>query len=250
MRMLEPLRHDARAPLARRHPLAKLAAGAILMLVVFLTVDPVTPAVVLAALLAAVPASGLAFGPLARRAAPLALAAAGVGLFNGLVSGDLAAGAAVALRVVAVALSGILAVATIDPTDLADALIEHLRVSPRFAVGALAAFRLAPLFAREWERIALARRARGIEADRSFAGRLVTFPERTHALLVGAIRRATDLALAMDARGFGARGCRTVSRPRPLRSADLGLALLAAGVGIAATAASLAAGTWRPLFSG
>lgn len=234
MRLLEPLGADARAPLARVHPLALVASGLIVMLALFLTLDPAATAVALAGLLVSVPLLGVSPRALAPRVAPLALAAIGIGVFNAVFAGP-AAGAATALRLLGIALAGLLALATIDPTDLADGLVQHLRVPPRFAVGALAAFRLAPLFAAEWDTIGLARRARGIEADRSLADRLTTFPGRTYTLLVGAIRRATELAVAMDARGFGACPDRTIARPRSFDRRDAALVLAAAALAAAVT---------------
>ena len=68
-----------------------------------------------------------------------------------------------ALRLIAIGLPGFVVFATIDPTDLADSLIAHLKVPPRFAIGALAAFRLVPLLTEEYRLILLARRARGID---------------------------------------------------------------------------------------
>ena len=48
MRLLEPLTPDPRAPLARTHPLAKIAAALVLMFTLFLTIDLITPTLVLA----------------------------------------------------------------------------------------------------------------------------------------------------------------------------------------------------------
>ncbi|HUG06400.1 MAG TPA: energy-coupling factor transporter transmembrane component T [Candidatus Limnocylindria bacterium] len=249
MRLLEPLVADPTAPLARPHPIAKIVAALILMLALFVTVDLVTSGVVVAAVLLAARFSGLPPRSLAARAAPLLIGAAGFGLFNAVLSGSAAAGAAIALRIIGVSLAGMLAVATIDPTDLADALVEHARAPSRFVVGALAAFRLFPLFSREWDVLGLARRARGIEADRTFVDRAVAFPGRALGLLVSAIRRSTRLALAMDARGFGSRDCRTLARPRALTARDGALVAGALVLAIAATSLSMALGTWRPLIA-
>ena len=71
------------------------------------------------------------------------------------------------LRVVGLALPGVLLVASTDPVRLADALTLHWRVPTRFAYGALAALRLAPLLVAEFESIRLARRTRGVEAGRN-----------------------------------------------------------------------------------
>lgn len=240
MRLLEPLTPDPRAPLATAHPLAKIAAALVLMFALFLTIDPLTPALVLIAELAAVPLVGIRPGALLRRAFPVLIAAIGIAFFNALVSGDVPAGVSIGLRVVGIALAGIVAIASIDPTDLFDAVVEHLHAPRRFTVGALAAFRLMPLFADEWQTIALARRARGIDG-----GRVAGFLPMTRSLLVAAIRRATRLAIAMDGRGFARGGCRTLARPRAITARDWLLIAASVAVAALATSASIAAGSWR-----
>ena len=250
MNLLEPLVADQRAPLATAHPLAKIAAALMVMLGLFITVDVVTSGIVLAALAIAMLLFGLSAPAVARRAEPLLMSAIGIGFFNALVgSTGVAGGIAIAMRLLGISLAGIIAIAAIDPTELADALVEHLHAPPRFVVGALAAFRLFPLFSREWDTLGLARRARGIEADRTFVQRLAGFPSRAVGLLVAAIRRATRLALAMDARGFGSRACRTLARPRAFDARDIALVVSAALLVILATATSVTLGTWRPLLT-
>jgi energy-coupling factor transport system permease protein len=264
---LEPLAADPRAPLARAHPLPKLAAAFVLMLALFVTVDAVTSLVVLAGIAAAAPLTGLPPRPLLRRVAPLAAVAVGIAALNTVLAPDprgavvavlgpvrvtdesLLGGVAASLRLVGIALSGVLVVATIDPTDLADALVQHAHAPPRFVLATLAAWRLAPIFGQQWWILGLARRARGVETERGPLAGVRTLPGRTFGLLVGAIRRGTELALAMDARGFGRRPCRTLARPRTIGAADL--AVLAGAIALAAiaTASSIALGAWRPLIS-
>jgi energy-coupling factor transport system permease protein len=240
--LLEPLTPDPRAPLAHAHPLAKIAAAFVLMFALFVTIDPVTPALLLAAEIAAIPLIGIPAGALLRRGVPVFIAAVGIGVFNALLSGNLAGGLAIGLRLAGIALAGIVAVASIDPTELADALVEHVHAPRRFVVGALAAFRLMPLFADEWQTIALARRARGLDG-----GRVTAFFPMTRSLLVGAIRRATLLAVAMDGRGFGDSGspCRTLARPRAIGPRDWTLIGAAVAVALLALATSVALGSWR-----
>jgi energy-coupling factor transport system permease protein len=240
VRLLEPLTPDPGAPLAQAHPLAKIAAALVLMFTLFITIDPVTPTLVLIAVAAAIPLIGIPPRALLRRALPVFLAAIGIGFFNALLSRDVAGGIAIGLRLMAIALAGIVAVASIDPTDLADALVEHLHTPRRFTVGALAAFRLMPLFADEWQTIALARRARGLDNARATA-----FFSMTRSLLVAAIRRATRLAVAMDGRGFAEPGCRTLARPRAIDVRGWALVIASIAVAGLATAASVAAGSWR-----
>jgi energy-coupling factor transport system permease protein len=251
--LLAPLRADPRAPLAAANPLAKLGAVAIVMLVLFLSSDPITPLVILVAIAAAVRLSGIPPRALLFRSAPLFVAALGAAVVNGIFGSggpSLVAAIATGLRLVAIALIGIVAFVTIDPTDLADALMQHLRASPRVAVGSLAAFRLLPLFATEWETIGLARRARGIDDGGNVLARIGSFRERSFTLLVAAIRRGVRLALAMDARGFaGTLGspCRTIARPQPFTDRDRALLLAALLVAGGTVVLGVALGTWRGL---
>jgi energy-coupling factor transport system permease protein len=247
--LLAPLAPDPDAALARRNPVAKLAAAAAVMAGLLLTLDPVTPAVLLAIELAAVPATGVRWSTLARRTWPLLVGIAGVTAANLLIVGSAESAAAVSLRLLGIALPGILVLASTDPMDLADALVQRLRVSPRFAYGALAALRLLPLLAADWHQIARARRARGLAAGWSPVARVRLAYSRVFTVLVGAIRRAVRLATAMEARGFDAGVPRTVARPQPMRAADWALVLAAvAAVGVA-TAVAVAAGTWSLAFT-
>ena len=265
MRLVTPLEPSPTAPLARANPIAKLAAALVLMAALFASLDGVTAGLVLGGLALAVPFAGLPLGALVRRSWLIAIAAVTVALANMLFAnqagptvvalGPLRIGAETAvnaiglgLRLVAIALAGILAVGTSQPTALADGLIQQLRVSPRFALGTVAALRLVPLLAAEWQTIGMARRARGVDAGRSplmavrlWAGRLVS-------LLVRAVRRASRLANAMEARGLGAMPCRTNARVSRIGLGDLAWVAGAALLAAAAVAVSVALGTWRPLF--
>jgi len=253
------------APLARRNPVAKLAAGTAFSLPLLSTLDPLTPALGLAVALAAVPGFGVRYRDLARRSWPLLAGALtafltmlvfgtvhsgstwlGLGPWR-LTTGTVVAAAGLALRLLAVSLPGVLVFASTDPTDLGDALVQNARLPARFALGALAAFRLVPLLGQEWRLLGLARRARGVDAGRSPVARVRLFAARSFALLAGAIRRGTRLAVAMDARGFDSGLPRTAARVQRVGPADWLLVVLAGGLAAAALAASLAAGTFRPL---
>ncbi|HTI29675.1 MAG TPA: energy-coupling factor transporter transmembrane component T [Methylomirabilota bacterium] len=240
MRRFTPLRPDPRALLARANPVAKLGAAAILMGILFIGSGPVTPAIVLAGLVAAVPLTGLALRTILLRTWPLLLAALTVGVLNVVLapaSGDgpdFANGAALGLRLLGIALSGVIALATTEPTELADSLQQQAHLPPRLAVGVLAAVRTLPIMAIEWQLIGMARRARGVSGGRSpLAAARLSFGKLL-ALLVGAVRRATRLALAMDARGFDTATSRTIARPQAVRPADWGLLLAAVALGAAA----------------
>lgn len=261
-----PVVRDVRAPLARRNPLAKLGAAAVIMVGLFLTIDPLTPTLLLAIELAVLPIAGIDVRALFRRLSLLVFAAIGVfvatalftderggaTLFEGgpvhVTSGSLLVATAIALRIFAIAVPGVIALSTIDPTDLADALVQQLHTSARFTFGALAAFRLVSLLGDEWRTLLFARRARGLEPGWSPVRRISMFFATVFALLVAAIRRGVRLAAAMEARGFGYRPDRTVARPIGMVPADWAL-LVAACLAIGgASAISVLTGNWTFLF--
>ncbi|WP_093621575.1 energy-coupling factor transporter transmembrane component T family protein [Actinoplanes philippinensis] len=256
---------DPSAPLARRNPVAKAGAALLFSLPLIATMDPFTPAVALAVELIVLPFFGVRLGVLARRAAPLLLAAVGVLITMVLFAADrsgallfslgpvdvttgvLSTAGALVLRIFAVALPGIVVFATTDPTDLADALVQNAKAPARFAIGALAALRLVPLLGDEWRSLSLARRARGIDAGRNPVAKVRLFASTAFALLVGALRRGVRLAVAMDARGFDADTPRTYARRQHFTAADTALLVLSLLVALLILAASAALGFFRPV---
>ena len=137
--------------------------------------------------------------------------------------------------VLAVAIPGLVAAASMDPTGLADSLVARLRVGPRVAYSVLAGLRLLPLLADEWRVLARASRARGM-GGRGPVARLRLFGSIAFRLLVSALRRGGRLALALDARGLTGSRDRTIARPMRWRMRDtlsclLGLALLVVAAG-------------------
>jgi energy-coupling factor transport system permease protein len=238
--------------LGRINPVAQLAAIGVVTRVLLTSLDVVTPAVVVAAELCLLPAAGLtAPRDLWRRTWPLLLGASSVGLVNVLLSEDagLVTGIGLALRVIGLALPGVLLVATTDPVRLADALTLHWRVPTRFAFGALAALRLVPLLVAEFESVRLARRARGVEG-RTPVARARLLGGIVFTLLVGAVRRGSRLATAMDARGFDSGIPRTNARGSTLHRRDA--AFVAGTVLVCALAVTLSilTGAWDPVFVG
>jgi energy-coupling factor transport system permease protein len=247
------------APLARRNPAAKLGAALLFSLPLIATLDPVTPAVALAVELIVVPFFGLRAGALVRRSWPLVIASLGIlvtmvlfaddrtgRLLVGLGPFDITTGVvsdalALILRVFAIALPGVLVFATTDPTDLADALVQNVKAPARFAIGALAAFRLLPLLGQEWRMLALARRARGVE------GGPRTFVSTAFALLVGALRRGGRLAVAMDARGFDSGLPRTYARIQLFTRSDIALLVVTAALAAAILTGTILLGAFRPI---
>lgn len=247
--------------LAAANPLATLGAAVAVTAAVLLTVDWVSATVVLAGELALLPLLRINPWTLVKRIWPLLIAAlvgawgtallaektgevlldTGPLLFT---TDSVAAGIAIGLRGLAIALPGIFLLVTVDATDLADALAQRLHLPSRFVLGALAAMRLVGLLVEEWRTLGLARHARGADAAASPLGRLRNFLGQGLALLVQAIRRATRLAVAMEARGFGS-GERTWARSSTFSRIDLWVLGYGMGLAAAAVAASVAAGTFN-----
>jgi energy-coupling factor transport system permease protein len=255
------------ALLARRNPVAKVLASLALTLALLSTLDPLTPAVAIAVELAVVPLFGLRYRDLGRRAGPLLVTAVGIIIslmifaaeregaivfaLGPLVvtTGVLASALGLCLRLFAVALPALIVLATTDPTDLADALVQNAKAPARFAIGALAALRLLPLLAAEWRTLTLARRARGLDAGRNPVAAVRIFASTAFALLVGAIRRGTRLATAMDARGFDSSVPRTAARVQRFGPADWALIAGGGAIGVCAVLVSVALGVFRPLLA-
>src|SRR5919202_4489501 len=152
---------DLAAFAARANPVAKLSVGLAVAVAMVLSLDLVTAGTALLLEVAALPWCGLSPVALARRGWLVTVAATAAGLGTAVfgVGGPLA-GLAVAARILAIALPGIVLLATTDPTDLADALAQVARMPHRFVLAALAATRLVDVLADEWEDLGLARRAR------------------------------------------------------------------------------------------
>ena len=211
--------------LGRTNPLVKLGIALAWLLGLGLTLDARPPLILtVIAIFAGIQLGAIPIETLGRRLAPLTLAALGVALANLLFSvhnpdplahelariGPLriteeavAAAAGVGARVASIVSVGVVFALTTDSTRLVDSLVQLGRVSPRFAYGALAAYQAVPRLARDLGTLRGARRMRGL---REWHPRLLV------GLLVRAIRHADQLAIAMDARGFGA-GPRSVYRP-------------------------------------
>ncbi|RKQ34840.1 energy-coupling factor transporter transmembrane component T family protein [Kocuria tytonis] len=247
--------------LARANPVVKLLGALLITLVIVLSADPVTNGVALAGQLVLLAGVGLGPWRLLTRLWPVVLAALVSGWGTAMLSdaggpvllhlgwitittGSLGAGAAIALRGLAIALPGITVLLTTDPTDLADGLAQTLGLPARFVLAALAAMRLVEVMITEWSVLAAARRARGAGGGRGPWGVLVEFGGQAFTLLVQSLRRATRLAMTMEARGFGA-GPRTWARTPHYGRVDVLVGVAVVAIAAGALAVSLALGTHR-----
>ncbi|HET8957147.1 MAG TPA: ATP-binding cassette domain-containing protein [Microcella sp.] len=252
-----------RAPLLDRlNPVAALAAGLLPALILVATIDIVSAAVALALQLALLPALGVDARTLIRRTAPVWIAAPLSGLtillygqesgrvyaewlFVRISDGSIELAIATVLRVLAIGVPAVALFARVDVTRFGDALAQTLRLPARFVLGAVAALRMLTLLGDDMRMLERARRARGL-GDGS---RLRRLPRLALALFVLAIRRGSSLAIAMEARGFGAPVRRTWTRPARWRGIDTAVLLVAIAVAVIATIAAVLTGQWNSILA-
>jgi energy-coupling factor transport system permease protein len=226
-----------RGPLATLNPLVGLVVVAIAGMVTIISFDPVAVSIMLIAelpllVLARLPGRGWLV-----RAWPLATGLAGIMIANLLftddhsgrtmlevgplliTTGGLAGAGVVAMRLLVLAIPGIVLFSGLDPTELSDALITHWHARPRVAIGSLAALRMAPLVLSDLGQSYAARRTRGVLSRNPL--RVFRMIYRTLVgVLVTTIRRATRLSVAMDSRGFDSGLPRTLARVSVWRLRD------------------------------
>lgn len=118
-------------------------------------------------------------------------------------------GLATALRVAAIVLLSLIAGLTTTGPELVRAMVQNLRVPYRVGYTALAALRFVPRFRHELGVIRAAHRVRGIDTGRGPVAAVRRSISYAIPLLASAIRHAERVALAMDARAFGAHEMRT-----------------------------------------
>ena len=138
-----------------------------------------------------------------------------------LYGGALEVGFATALRIGSIVALALVAGTTTTGPDLVRATVQQLRVPYRVGYTALAAFRFVPRFGHELDVIRQAHRVRGAHAGRGPFAAIARWWGYLVPLLAGAIRHAERVALAMDARAFGAYADRTERPLVPFRVRDV-----------------------------
>jgi energy-coupling factor transport system permease protein len=202
--------------LGRTSPLVKLAVAVAWLIGLAFTLDARPPIVLSAVALASgLIVGAIPLGRLLRVLLPALVPLLGIVLANLLFSRSnidplaveiarigplrvtepaLIASLGVGARIGAIVSVGAVFLLTTDTTRFVDALVQQARMPARFAYGANAAYQAVPNLLTDLVTLRAARRLRGL---RSWHPRLLV------GLLVRAIRRADQLALAMDARAFG-----------------------------------------------
>lgn len=137
-----------------------------------------------------------------------------------LYGGAVLLGLATGVRLAAIVSLSLIAGVTTSGPDLVRATVQQLRVPYRIGYTALAAFRFVPRFGHELEVIRQAHRVRGAHGGRGPFAAIARWAGYIVPLLAGAIRHAERVALAMDARAFGAHPDRTERHLVPWRARD------------------------------
>ncbi|MGO2469379.1 MAG: energy-coupling factor transporter transmembrane component T family protein [Microbacterium gubbeenense] len=157
-------------------------------------------------------------------------------------AGALLVGLATGLRFGAMLALGLITALTTTGRDIVLAGMQSFRLPYRVGYTALAALGFIPRFAHELSIIRAAHRVRGSRGGRGPLGRIRREMGHLVPLLASAIRHAERVALAMDARAFGAHPTRTERRRLRFSAGDIAFT---AGV-LLATALVFTAGLpWR-----
>jgi energy-coupling factor transport system permease protein len=143
-----------------------------------------------------------------------------------LYAGAIEIGFATSLRLSAILALPLIGGLTTTGPDLVRASVQQLRLPYRIGYTALAAYRFVPRFGHELDVIRAAHRVRGHHGGRGPFARLARAWGYVVPLLAGAIRYAERVALAMDARAFGAHPTRTERHLVPFRRRDTCFAIL------------------------
>lgn len=210
------------------NPSIKLLALALVTIVLTFVYDVATPLAFWAlCLLALILLGHASIAYIARSLLPLLVVALGFVVTNVLFHRDLGVstplltlgpiiisleglelGLSIGLRVLFMASTSLLFVATTRPGDFVLSLIQQARLNYKLAFAVLAAYRFIPIFAEEYANIRAAGRVRGLETAGPL-GAMRSVRRDAVPLLAGAIRRSERLAVAMDSRAFGAYPNRT-----------------------------------------
>ncbi len=143
------------------------------------------------------------------------------------------------LRILVLAWPGSLAAGYIDPARLADHLAQTLGLPARMVAAFSAALQRIASFGHAWSQLERVRRVRGFGPSANPVTWFTHGGSMAFALLVHALRGASQSAIAMDARGFATAHERTWAEPATWTRLDR--AVVAAGLllGLVAPVASL-----------
>ncbi len=226
--------------LERRNPVIKLLAVVLVALTLTFVFDPVTPAVIFVLILLCGRLCGrLSLGSQLRPLSVFLVAGVAILLANIFFSRDndtaealfylgpikvtgpaLWSAATLWLRLLCFALLSLVFIKTTAPQRLILSLIHQLHLNYRVAYGTMVGYRMLPLFQRDYRTIQAAQRVRGVREQRGWMHGWSRLRRSAIPLLAGAVRKAGRVAVAMDARAFGAFPERSYRERIVVRPAD------------------------------
>ena len=248
--------------IAKINPVSRFIGALILCIPMFFTLDIMSASVAFGLEMLLLWIGGIAPWTVLRKTWPVWIAAAGsfvsvalygktsgvvlanLGGFVVISQGSLYLALATFLRVAAIAVPGVMLALGLDPTDLADGLVQILHLPSKFVYGGLAGLRMFTLLQDDWRALGQSRRSRGL-GDGNVIKRVLS---QAFNLLVVSIRRGTKLATAMEARGFGSDMPRSQARESRLHAVDWGFYLICAAVPAIALITAYCTGYWHWAF--
>jgi energy-coupling factor transporter transmembrane protein EcfT len=144
------------------------------------------------------------------------------------------------LRIIVLSWPGSVAAGYIDPARLADFLAQSLRLPARTVAAFSASLQRFASFGHAWTQIERARRARGFGPSANPVTWVTHAGSMAFAMLVHALRGASQTAIAMDARGFASAHDRTWAEPATWTRLDVLVVFVGLLLGLVAPLTSLA----------
>lgn len=220
------------------NPLALLTFGCTAVIGSFLVDRPATAVAIVLLYAVLALATVPTWRPLRWRLVAVGFAAVSLWWSSWLLGGhDVTVATTAAGRILVLALPGVVVAAFIDPMRFGDALAQNLRMPARFVGAFTASLTRFDRLGETYEQLQRTRRIRGFGPTRNPLARVAATGPLTFGLLVSAMRGATQLSLAMDARGFATAQSRTWAEPSPWRRRDTVTVIVAVLVTIALPAA-------------
>jgi energy-coupling factor transport system permease protein len=152
---------------------------------------------------------------------------------------DLPEAVTAGLRILVLAWPGAVALGYVDPARLADYLAQTLRMPARMVAAFAAALQRLVSFGHVWTQLDHVRRVRGHGPTRQPWTWIVHAGSMAFALLVHALRGASQTAIAMDARGFASAHDRTWAEPATWTRLDIAVVVVGTLLGAVAPLATV-----------
>ncbi|MDF2961246.1 MAG: putative HMP/thiamine permease protein YkoC [Paenibacillus sp.] len=144
----------------------------------------------------------------------------------------------IGLKTVNMALMGLMFALTTRPVTLFYSLMQQCKLPPKYAYSFMAALRLMPIMADEFQTLRMALKVRGVKRRVGIGGFYETLRLYAIPLLAQSIRRAQRIAVAMEAKRFSSASGRTYYYRIGFSMRDLYLLLY------------LAAAVWAAVYAG